>query len=90
MAMIETLSAFFDTADFAVAATYNTATVNGIFSHEYVDIEGVEGERPTFTCVESDVSGIAHGDALTVNATVYTIAGVQPDGTGIVLLVLSE
>lgn len=90
MAFTETIADFFSTDDFAVAATYDGSTVNGIFDHEYVEVENVEGERPVFLCASSDVSGAAHGESITIEGTAYTIAGIQPDGTGLTLLILSE
>lgn len=90
MSINDDLTVYYDTDDFAIAATYNAAAVNGIFNHAYVEVEGVEGERPVFECAEADVAGIAHGETFTVNATTYTVVGVQPDGTGVVLIILSE
>ena len=90
MAFTEDLSQFFDDADFAVDVTYNNGTIQGIFDHEYVATENVEGERPILTCMESSVIGVAHGESLTVNGTDYTVVEARPDGTGIMVLILSE
>lgn len=95
MAFTENFDDFFETDGFAVAATYtpdggSASTVNGILDNTYVDALGVESSSPVFHCAASDVSGVAHGDALTVSGTGYTIHGVQPDGTGQVLLILEE
>lgn len=91
---------FFSVNDFGVAATYTqigggAVTVNGIFDHEYfaADAGGsvaVAIEQPRFLCRTADVSSAAEGDALTVNATNYTIKVVEDDGTGITNLVLEE
>lgn len=90
MAFSEDLTLFFDTDDFGSEATWNATTVDGIFGHAYVEIEGLASERPLFLCVESDVSSIDYGDAFVTNSTNYTVADIQPDGTGLVLLVLQE
>jgi hypothetical protein len=91
---------FFNVDDFGVAATYtpsggSAVTVNGIFDHEYfaADAGGsvaVAIEQPRFLCRTADVSSADEGDALTVNATNYTIKVVEDDGTGITNLVLEE
>jgi len=91
---------FFDVDDFGVAATYtpsggSAVTVNGIFDHEYfaADAGGsvaVAIEQPRFLCRTADVASAAEDDALTVNATNYTIKVVEDDGTGITNLVLEE
>lgn len=91
---------FFSVDDFGVAATYTPSgggavTVNGIFDHEYfaADAGGsvvVAIEQPRFLCRTADVASAAEGDALTVNATNYTVKVVEDDGTGITNLVLEE
>lgn len=91
----EDLSGFFDTGDFADAGTYthvgaSPATVNGIFDSYFVDPLGIEGNSPRFICASSDVSSVAHGDSLVVDSVTYHVVGVEPDGTGVVVLKLQE
>lgn len=84
-------SAFFSTDDFGVAGTYDgSTTVNGIFDSDYVEINGVEAKRPVFMCKASEVSGVVHGKTLVANSKSYVVRGVQPDGTGLTMLVLEE
>lgn len=99
MAFDENIDAFFDTDDFAVAATYtpsggSASTVNGIFDDEYFDevggSVGIEGSQPRFMCNLEDVSAVSQGDALSVGGITYQIVNVQKDGTGVVILVLEE
>lgn len=94
MAFTEDLTPFFDTDDFAVAATYNVSTtVNGIFDNGFSAAgadPGVEGSLPSFTCRSADVPSAAHGDTLVISSVSYTVVGVHPDGTGVVVLALSE
>jgi len=76
-------------------ATYNGATtVNGIFDNEYFEIgsgtPGMEGSQPSFICRAADVSAAAQGDTLLINSITYTVVAVQPDGNGMVRLVLRE
>ena len=94
MAFTENIAEFFDADDFAVTATWNAQSVKGIFDNEYFDDAGgvgVEGSNPVFVCAATDVTGIADGDDITLNATAYKVAGPpQPDGTGLVTLQLQE
>lgn len=91
MPMTEDLTPFFQTSEFATAATWSVgpATVNGIFDREYVrQLEVLDAARPAFTCPEAAVPTVAQGQTLTIDAVVYTITAVEPDGTGLVVLFL--
>jgi hypothetical protein len=93
MPFAEDLTPCFAGSDFGTAATYSvdSATVNGIFDAAYTDPLGlVEGVGPVFICRTSDVSTAAHGQTLLINAVTYTVCGVEPDGTGVTLLRLTQ
>ena len=93
-------AALFDTDEFGVAATVTIGiaapvTVNGVFENEFVGVEvdagvPIESTRPVFTCREADVTGIAQGDTVVIDGTSRTVRGIEPDGTGIVRLILKE
>lgn len=89
MALIEDFTPFF--ADFGEDVVLNgTTTVRGIFDKEYVDALGnlVEGSAPVLRCVAADVPSVEHGDTFEIRSAAYSVASVQPDGTGLVVLVL--
>lgn len=70
-------------------------TIQGIFDNDYQEViddsgVGAESSQPVFLCRTADVSSAAHGDTLVVNSTNYVVRGVQPDGTGMTLLMLEE
>jgi len=88
MAMTEDLDVFLDTDDFATEATINSATVLGILGNEFVQVDFVESSKPAFECKSSDITGIAHGDTVTVGSDSYKVRGIQPDGTGMTKLIL--
>jgi len=90
MAFIEDFAAFFDTDDFAVDAQFAGTTISGIFDESFIEVHGVEGLHPVFTCILADVPGVSHGDALTIGAVTYHVQGVQRDGTGMVALILED
>lgn len=90
MAFTEDFTAFFDTDDFAVDAQFAGTTIGGIFDESFIEVQGVEGLHPVFTCVLADVTGVSHGDALTIGGVTYHVHGVQRDGTGMVALILED
>jgi hypothetical protein len=85
----------------AIARLANcTATLDGgeafggIFKEQYLDPLGMSGSQPALECDSADVSTAAHGSAVVVTykavETSYTVAAIQPDGTGISRLLLQE
>jgi len=97
------LAGFFDTGEHGVAASYASesgtpsgVTVNGIFEREPVQaLDGfsgaaIEGERISFACASADISSPAHGDTMVISSVVYTVRGVEDDGTGVLTLVLED
>lgn len=93
--MIEDLDDFLDPDEFAVVALWKgSGRVIGIFDNEYallpLGLPGVESNQPQFLCKAADVPGVMHGQSLDVNDTAYIIRGVQPDGTGMVRLIIER
>lgn len=89
-------SVFFNTSEFADTATHvlTAATFAVIFDAAYVGIVGPAGEiqssGPQAMAKSIDVSAYAIGDEIVINAIYYKIAGMEPDGTGITRILLSE
>jgi hypothetical protein len=87
----EDLSVFVSTDDFAVAAKFAGAQIEGIFQAPYAEALGVAGVSPTFRCVETDVPS-AVGKTIEIflaaGARTYSIVNALPDGTGMTVLVL--
>ena len=91
MAFTEDLSPFFETDEFAVSALWKgTTTVPVIFDNAYGESLDVSGTTPICTALESDFNGWAEGDALVIFGTNYKLVDVQPDGTGVVQIVLER
>ncbi len=88
------LDIFLDDEEFAVDVILNSVTIQGIFDNEFLqaleDNIGVETTHPQGQFKTSDVSSAVHGDTMTINSVVYNIIGIQPDGTGMTLILLSE
>jgi hypothetical protein len=69
--------------------------VPGVFSNESMLIgDYVEGMKPVFTCQASAIGSLAQGDAVPVTykaiTTNYTLGSKEPDGTGLVKLILEQ
>jgi hypothetical protein len=94
MAFAENLTAFVRDDDFAVAATLQGVAVTSgvIFDAEYVEPLGnfAEARQPVALAIASEVASVAQGQTLAIGATNYKVRGVEPDGTGMVVLRLEE
>ena len=97
MAFTEDLTVFFQTADFAVAATYTPyggagATVNVIKDEAFLDRMGINATNPTALGRASDFSAIAANgqDTLLIGSTTYRIKDSQPLDDGAVVLLQLE
>jgi len=89
----EDLTAFFNTDEFAIAATLqgSATPVNVIFDAAHLEALGVSSANPVALAVASDVADGDIGKTLTINAVVYTIRDRQPQDDGAtVLLQLSK
>jgi hypothetical protein len=90
MAFIEDFSDFLDADDFAIEAIISGSTVTGILDEAYIEVSGIEGVHPTFACANADVLGTTHGASVVIGSATYHVIGIQPDGTGMVELVLED
>lgn len=98
MAFAEDLTAFFNSSDFAVEATFRGRPVTVILDSQYDEVDvgrvGVQAARLRAFAVSADVADAVHGDALLIGPATYKVMGVQPDaheaGPGITLLVLER
>ena len=95
IALADDLSSIFAVEDFATAATYDGSTINGVFDNETVPMDAggtaqVHQEQPRFTCRTTDVSSVASGDTIEINAVTYNIVAWIHDGTGVTVLQLEK
>ena len=94
MAFVENPAEFFDTENgFSVAALWNgTTTVVGDDGADYLEAMGniVQGSAPTFLAPAAAMPGVKHDDTLAYSGNTYKVRGVEPDGTGMVLLRLEK
>ena len=81
-------------ADYGSTVTKaDASTFVAIFDNDFLAVDldesEVESSEPTLLARTADVSGLAHGDSLTISAVSYTVRGIQPDGTGMTQIMLS-
>ena len=97
----EDLSEFLDVDEFADSATISPRNLStpfnvvGIFDSRYIDAKIADGDletgSPVFRCKSIDVAGKAiRGDSLAVKGKQFAILRVEPDGTGMTMLALTE
>jgi hypothetical protein len=96
---IETdLDTFINDDDFAVDAIYtpvegDSKIIKVIFDNAYKQMNlqtGVESGGTSAQLKSSDVEDIAKDDTLEINDIAYNIIGIEPDGTGMIVVRLSE
>jgi hypothetical protein len=86
---------FLNNDDIAEAFTFSrtASSVNAIFENAFAVIIGdVETSRPAISVKDSDIIGITHNDIFTrvLDGIAYNVIGIQPDGNGMTLVVLSQ
>jgi hypothetical protein len=92
--LTDDLTFFLNNEEFAVDVLYNAATIQGIFDDEFTsgaaDGVGIETTVAQVLVKTSDVASAAQGETMTINSVDYNIIGIQPDGTGLTLILLSR
>jgi|SRR3989304_1157905 len=91
------IDAIFDPV-LTVDATYTpqggqASAIKVIFGNDFkvVDLStGIESAAPAVTCKSSDVASVKHNDTFVINSVTYYVSGIQQDGTGITILILSK
>lgn len=88
MAFVENFAPFFDLSGFAVAATLDGRSVRVIFDAGYSTgfDAAMGGTAPHAMLTTADADGAAQGSTLVVGSSSYTVAAVEPDGTGVTTL----
>lgn len=81
---------FLNSDEFAVTATINGADIDGILDDEFTESNGFAGSRPTLLCRTKDIedNSIEEDQTAVIEGISYTVREIQPDGTGMSLIVL--
>lgn len=85
-------AALLNTADFGTVASNGNGSFNGIFGHKYIEQLDIDAESPTFLCADADVATyqVTKDSEIVIGATTYAARIIEPDGTGMSLLILEE
>ncbi len=77
---------------FGVDAVVDGVTIKAIWDDPHFETMAMSTSTPMLTCVASDIPSVAFGQTVSVASVSFvgTIADVQADGTGIVVLILKE
>ena len=85
---------FLSSADFGISATWNSTSFDVLFlnSYELLTIFEIQIEASNVSAYvkDSDISGLARGETVSINSVAYKVRDIQPDGTGMTILVLSK
>lgn len=89
MPMVEDLAQFFGAAEFGTEVQIGGADVLGLLEVGYHEVAGIGTTDPTFICAAADADSVVEGTTQLVDGSdTYTIRSVQPDGTGLAVLLL--
>jgi hypothetical protein len=72
----------------AVDATLDGQPLRVIFDREYVEVNGMGSSGPAATAPSASVGAATTSSMLVVAGNTYRVRSVQPDGTGVSLLLL--
>lgn len=73
----------------SIATSSGTIQVTGIFFDVFTDDDGIDSAVQSFLCSLADAPGVSEGNTLTRDdSSAYTIRDVQPDGTGMVTIMV--
>ena len=81
----ESLTIFFNTDEFAIAATVGAATVKVIFDAPNIETFGIAGIKPTALIVASDSTVAAVGATIIISGTSYVIRDQSPEDDGAIV-----
>ena len=87
----EDLSVFMNVAEFAETATLDDAVVHGLFDAAYTQaFDGMAATASAFTLASADCVDVTNTSTLEIGEAAYRVRSVQPDGTGITVLLLER
>lgn len=89
---------FFDTETHGKTASITingtSSSISVILNKEYFEIPGetvdIDGSQPIVFCRSSDVTGVDTADTISIDSINYNIKNIQPDNTGVTILILQE
>ncbi len=75
-------------------ALINAVEIRGIFDNETTDdglgLAGFQSTAPQFTCATADVADVQEGDQAVIRGATYRVSEIEPDGSGMTVLILKK
>jgi len=92
MTFTEDLDLFLDEEEHAASATIaGVAGILGFFDDGHAETQNVLGTKPMFTCPAANLpAGLGIRGTVVIGEAGYEIVEFQPDGTGMMSLVLEQ
>lgn len=84
----EDLDLFFN--EFAIVIRINGEDITAIFSDMFVDAEGIASSNPRIIVKTQELVDVHKQDDVEINETTYSVASIEPDGTGITTIFLEK
>ena len=80
------------TKAFGVPVTLDGAVVSGIFDDRHAEgfDDMMTGSNPRVSMSTADASAAVRGSVVVIDGTTYSVAAIQPDGTGWTVLTLQN
>lgn len=94
LTLLTDLSSFTDPNEFGVTVLIDGLPVNGVFDHAHVLVPGgavgVSSVSPIVQVSDADITNVVFDSDLVWGARQYKVVDIQPDGTGMTMLVLKR
>lgn len=71
-------------------ATWQGRCANVVFDRRYVNALGVASSNPVIRALDDSFPGVMVGDTIHVAGEDFTVASIEPDGAGVMLLHLER
>ena len=86
---------FLNTDEFAQEISYQGIKIPAVFDDGFEPVSfgstvTIETTLPQAICKTADVENIAHNETVVINKEVFTVVGIQNDGTGATTLFLQR
>lgn len=71
-------------------ATWQGRSANVVFDRRYINAIGVASSNPVIHALDDAFEGVIVGDLIHVAGEDFTVASIEPDGAGVLLLHLER
>lgn len=76
--------------DFGAEVSGPRGAFRAIFDREFIETDGIEQDAPVLTATAADAGGLRKGAILRIDGETFLVRRLEPDGTGMVRVVLEQ